>query len=172
MTEKKNNSESLDQFKPKERVLLAWNTLEKEHYERGPLWYVGVFAFMILGVAYGIYSESWSSIIVFILLSAVAILYANNIPPRIRVFITEDGIYINKKIYPYKSIGVFWVIEAGNGIRRLGFRLKTGLQHEKEVILAEEITAEMIREVLKNVLPEDTEQTEGFISRLTRALKL
>lgn len=157
-------------FKPKEKTLVAWEAAEKEQYHRGPVWYIILIAVMLLAALYGLYTGSWTTIIVFLLIPVAVILYANTEPKKIEVFVTEKGIYIDKKFTSYEDISIFWIFEDFE-VKKFGFRRTNWLQTEKEVLL-HDLDTDILRRALNRYLKEDKDKKEGFISHFIRVLKL
>jgi len=169
---KKTESTNVEEFKfmPKEKVLLAWEAADKEHYQKTPIWYIGLFIITALGIIYGAYSGSWSTITAFILIPVAIILYGNAESRFNEIFFTEKGIYINKKFTPYKEISRFWVFNEFP-IKKMGFRGTGFLQIEREILI-HDVDPDLIRKALNSFIKEDEDKEESFISHLLRILKL
>lgn len=174
MKPQKKKGSSLHNFQhtPKEKVLVAWEAMEKEHYERGSKWYVGLFIFTLVTVLYGVFTKSWTTIVAFLLMPVAIILYSSSAPKRNEIFITEKGIYINKKSYRYKEMSDFWVFDDDeHPVHKLGFRNKGMLQVETEVLL-HDLDTDMIRSILGKFVKEDKKHIEHLSSHLIRIFKL
>ena len=156
-------------YLPKEEVILGWVTSSKEYYHKGHFWYLGVFLLLAIGVFFAIMSKSWTTTIVFVLLGSTLILQANENPDHTEIFITESGIYINKKIYEYKKIKEFWIIESAM-TQKLVF-LPKGFQVEKTIFI-EDIDPTSIRLILKHFIKENPHKKENFVDHIIRFFKL
>ena len=167
---KEDPSSPFFQFEPEEEILIAWEAVEKEHYPRGPLWYIGFLVGIAIGVLYGIFTGSWSTVIVFLLIPVATILYSSTPPKKNEIFITHKGIYINKKFTPYKEISEFWILD-DHHIKKLGFRQTGFWQFETEILL-HDMDKEIVRSTLKKFIKEDTEHIENIFSHLIRLFRL
>jgi len=157
-------------FQPKEKVIIAWEAVEKEHYPRSAKWYVGVILMMIFGVVYGAFTSSITMIIVFVLMASVMILYAHNLPRLIEVFITGKGIYIDAKLYKYGQIKNFWVFDE-HPVCKFGFQESKKL-HRIHDILLHDVDPDIVRNTLKYFITEDVHKKEGVKSHLSRYFRL
>lgn len=157
-------------FMPKEKVLLGWEAADKEHYPRTAAWYIGLFILTALGIIYGAYTGSWTTITSFILIPVAIILYGNVESRFNEIFFTEKGIYINEKFTPYKEISRFWIFD-DFPIKKMGFR-ETGFLQIERTFLLHNVNPELIRDALSSFIKEDENKKEGLISHLIRILKL
>lgn len=151
-------------------VLFAWRALESEHYAKNHLWYVGVFLFLLLTVLYGVLIQSWTTVIVFVMLTVVMILYANEPPKEIEIFITEVGIYKNEVFFSYESLKHFWILKS-EFTEKLGFMPKAFFQFGEELLL-HDVDSEKMRILLSHFLLEKKDMKESFIHHMIRILKL
>lgn len=91
---------------------LKWEASEYIHHEKSPQWmlaYFGVVA-LILGLTYLMIKDVVSVIVIALLATAVFVL-ANRKPKTLSYELTDTGITINGREYPYNSFRSFSVVQ-------------------------------------------------------------
>jgi hypothetical protein len=87
-----------------------WQASEYVHHHKNSLWYFGVVGVVIIlsGLAYIL--KSWFSIALFIVMGTAVIVYAKR-PPRVLTYeLSNDGLTIDGKLFPFKTFRSFSVV--------------------------------------------------------------
>ncbi len=164
MLDKKNKN---DFGKP----LIGWKAPEFVKQERGKTWYMMAGISVILLIAWGIFTDSITFILVIVLLAGVFFLMRNHEPKEVDVVITNGGILLGNTFYPYEEIQTFWIIFKPPLVRVLNLRINKGLIRDISIQLEGQNPSD-IRLVLGGEVPEWKNKTEGLTDILIRVLKL
>src|SRR3989338_3551599 len=93
-----------------DQVLMEWLTPEFMPYPRGATWFMIAGILVLSLISYAIFTGSATMAIVFILMGGAYVLTHNQDPKIIQVRITQLGIYVGDKYYPYNTINAFWIV--------------------------------------------------------------
>ncbi len=153
---------------PVDPTALTWQASEYVHHDKRIAWHLGLFAIIAVLIAVAALTHQWLSIGVFIVMAVALVVYANKPPRVLNYAITDDGIQIDTKNYPFDSFKSFSVIQdvAWHVIdleptKRFMPRL---------TILFDDAQHDAIVEALGAYLPEEDRQPD-LIERLARYLK-
>ncbi len=166
--------EKLEQGSPpeeqKETTLLAWQAPEFSVYSRSWVYYLLTAIAFLAVVGYSIYSRDWFIIIIAVLLAGFFYWYPSIKPKDASYRITQLGIYINDRIYPYSEIHSFWIfINQKENKLNLIFNKKYLPQLS---LLLLDLDPLMIRNTLNKYVPEQEGRTESLVDKFIRLLKL
>lgn len=154
------------------RVVASWSVNEYERYDRGPFWY-GVACTAGLGLLiWALVTQNFLFAIIVVMFAVLIGLATFRHPRRVPVVLTDLGIGVGKRFWPWKELKSFWFIYDPPQVKTLyvGFRhsvtphLNLPLENENPL---------PIRENLLRFLPEDlTKDEEPLSDWLARLLKL
>ena len=106
------DTDSVDSSEPQSLPVaepIAWQAEEYIQGAKQPIWYVGFAVVVIILVAVAILTKAWTFIVLIIVMSAAALVYAHR-PPRILNYsLSNKGVHINDMLHPlgeFKSFGV------------------------------------------------------------------
>lgn len=153
-------------------IIYEWTVKEYEKYFRSPRWYLiaGVLAFFLL--LYAIFSSNYLFALIIVLISIIVFLHDVQEPQDIPFAITEAGLVLGRKFYPYTELKDFWIIYDPPVTKQMYFRLDNLVKHQISVPLME-YDPLAIREELLKFIDEDLEQTEENLSeRLAKTFKI
>lgn len=153
-------------------IHLAWEFPEFVQHKRGKWWYI-IAAIILAGFVFYSVMTSNFLFVVILLLGVFVLIYRFLQGPRpVTVKIGQDGILVDRKLYPYKELKSFWLIYEPPTIKYLYFDFKNRLKKHLPVPL-EDINPLQVRESLLNYLEEDLEkEEEGFSETLSRFLRI
>lgn len=152
---------------PKE---LSWQALEFTEYKKHPLWYVAL-AVLIAGlVLYGIYTQSWTTVVTFILFGLMIANYAARKPKTVTVKLTSNGVSVDTANYEYKVVRKFWIIYYPPEVKTLYLETNAYLNNLIRIELGNQ-DPRKVKEFLKPYLEEDLEATESIADVIARKLK-
>jgi len=154
-----------------DKVLLQWKAPEFIIHRKGKAWFLIAGIITLLLIIYAIYTNSATMAIVFIILAGVYYLTHNQHPKIIDVSITELGVFVDNKFYPYNMINSFWIVYHPNYVHNLYLRL-SGKTFTKVVIQLDAQDPVEVRKTLAKEIPEVEGGTESFSEMLIRLLRL
>ena len=149
-------------------TLIHWEAPEFEIIERDRKWLLGVTVFLILIVAYALFTNSIVMAITFILIGIVGYMHFEREPRILTFLITPDGVAAGKEIYFFSNINSFWIFYEPEGKKLISLHTKTYLAPFVHIPIHEEDPAE-IREVLLKYIPE-VKQEPGLVDSFERFL--
>ena len=153
-------------------LVFSWNVREYEQHDRDRRWYI------IAGLAgaalllFSIISGNYLFALVVVLFGII--LFLQDIQPPMEVFfgITEAGIVIGDKYYPFKEIGKYWIVYNPPEVKNLYFATSNMLRHRLKIPLLDN-DPRPVRDFLNQFIVEDLDQEQEPLSdRLGRILKL
>jgi hypothetical protein len=88
-----------------------WQASEYVQHHKGPGWYSGLGAIILILLGVAIITHQWLSIAVFLVMAIAVVVYAHK-PPRILTYMLDfKGITIEDKFYPYDQFRSFAVLQ-------------------------------------------------------------
>lgn len=147
---------------------LSWEAPEYHLQPKTTAWYVGVGVLLALLLFAAFLMRSFLSGVVFALLGLLVLLYSERPPRTARFTLSEEGVRINDRFYPYRELGGFNVVESPTGPLALvrSRRLVMPLLH----IPLGEHAAEAIRARLRPHLTEDQDLRESLADLIAHRL--
>lgn len=141
------------------KTLLSWTFPELPHYHRSRGWYVGIGVFAVLMLAWAVFQRNPLFAIIIILLVAILAFQSRLKPKILTTNITEDGIEIGQRFYPYDDIRKFWIFYKPPHVKILYVGFKSALRPVLGIPL-EKANPLKIREELLAFLEEDLSKEE------------
>jgi hypothetical protein len=153
------------------KLLLHWKAPEFIIHHRGVKWFLTAGIILILLIAYAIYTRSATMAIVFIILGGVYYLTHNQHPKIIDIKVTELGIFMGEKFFPYNMINSFSIIYHPPYIHHINLRLadKTLSRVAVQLDVQDPVA---VRKLLVREIPEVEGDSESFTEMLIRMLRL
>ena len=154
----------------KESVLLAWKALEYQDYSYD--WkYYGVFALALLAVlGYSIYAQDWFVLAIAVILAGFMFWYQRKKPVERTYRLTQLGMYIDHRFYPYHDIYSYW-LQLNTSYRSLNIIFAKKYIPQMTILFGETDPMK-IRQVLSKYIPEEDSHTENMQDRLMRWFRL
>ena len=148
------------------KILMEWEAPEYNHYEKGSDWYwwVGLATVVLLGFA--LWQRSFLFGVLVLLGWFTVILYASRHPRIINFAITERGILIEDRLYPWHELKSFWIFYNPPLRREISLESNRTLMPYIKIPLAEELDPSKIKDAIKKFLQE-VEQQESLIDNLS-----
>lgn len=150
---------------------MEWKTMEFIHYPKSVRWFLVFFAIILTLTIYAILSGSATMAIVFLLIGGMVCLIHGQEPKIIDIKITEMGMQVADRFYPFSSVRAFWIVYKPNFVTRLYLRLadKTGTQIKIELNQQNPVE---LRRILNKELHEVEGGEESMFDLLIRLLRL
>ena len=153
------------------KLLLEWKAPEFISHPKSATWFLMASIVILLLIVYAIYTNSATMAIVFIVLAGVYYLTHRQTHRMIDIKITELGIYMDEKFYPYNMINSFWVVYHPPYVHTLNLRLGTKSRTKITIQLDQQNPVE-VRKLLAREIPEIEGEEESFGDALVRLLRL
>jgi hypothetical protein len=153
------------------KTILTWQAPEFIAHQRGKKWFLIAGIVVLLLVLYALYTNSATMAIAFIVLAGVYYLTHNQNPKIIDVRITELGISVADKFYPYNMINSYWIVYNPPYVHNLNLRL-SNKTFSKVVVQLDVQDPVEVRKILAKELPEIEGESESMAEILIRLLRL
>lgn len=140
-------------------LLYEWRTKEYEQHERSPRWYIIMISLGIALVIYGMFADNFLFSLIIILAAIILFLQSRQDPQQVSLSITELGVGIGSRFYPFTELGDFYIIYDPNVTKMLYIETKSLLRPKLRLPLEDQNPLE-IREALLEVLDEDLDREE------------
>lgn len=138
-------------------VLHEWTIQEYDQHERGIWWYMFMIVLGLALVFYGIVSGNFLFSLIIILFAIIMFLQAHQTPPQVPFQITELGVVIGRRFYPYSELKEFYLIYNPPEIKTLFIDTNSPLKPMLRIPLLDTNPVDL-RHTLREYLPEDTEK--------------
>ena len=152
---------------PKE---ISWQALEFPEYKKHPLWFMALAVIIAALVVFGIYTNSWTTIVVFSLLGIMAFIHSSKRPQTIAVRLDGTGIHLNDVSYNYAIIKKYWIIYSPAEVKVLYLETTSYLDHTVKIELGNQ-DPRPVKDFLKQYLEEDLDGEERFVDVVARKIK-
>lgn len=154
------------------RIIHQWEIPETAQYQRGRAWYVVMGLIALALIAYALLTANFLFALLILLLAAVIFMSHSRAPLTVKVAITEEGIWLNKKFYRYPDLRAFWIVEEPPLVKSLYLDFQSSVRPSLSVYLDTQEPA-IIRETLSKFIAEDgAKKEEPFSDLIWRMLKL
>lgn len=151
------------------KILMEWEPVEFREAPRNDNWYLwlGIAAAVLITIA--ILTKTYIVAVTFFLLAVVLVMFAQKPVKRMRVRITDTGLEVRNRFYPYHTLKNFWVLYNPPHVTTLNFsqREKISLYINIEI---EDQDPVKLRDILLEYLPEDENKEEDFVDAVARRL--
>ena len=147
--------------------LLCWIAKEYEIHEYSQKYILGIGGIVLFLLIIGIVTTNYFFIVFVILAFFVIMMYGKHTPREFTFAIAEEGIYLGKKYYSWKSLKSFWIFERLNPAE-LSLETEAMLNPYIRIPINNE-KPEKIREIMKQFLPEK-EHTAFLTDEIARRI--
>jgi hypothetical protein len=151
------------------KELVSWEAPEYTYYRRNADWYwwTGIIAFGLL--VFAIVQRSFLFGVLIVVGWFTVMLYALRVPGKIKVIISDQGIQIEKNLYPWRNLESFWIFARPANNDELSLKSKKTFSPFIKIPLGS-ADQEELKEIIKKFLPE-AEQEESLIDNLSNLAK-
>lgn len=132
---------------------ISWIAPERIRYQRGKLWLTLSIVCVLAAAAWGFIYEAWTFSIAIIAFAIVYALTHMERPQDVKIVISDIGIKVGGRRYPYNKIKAFWLIYEPPHTKTLYIRVIGDLALDIPIELNDQNPAE-IREFLISKVPE------------------
>lgn len=152
-------------------AVLSWIAPETLKHERGMVWKVSVGLLLVGAVVYGILSNAWTFSLVLVVFAIVYYITHREHPKDVEVKISDVGLKVGDRKYPYGRIKAFWFIYEPPYVSTLNIRVEGGLVDDVVIQLGTQNPMEA-KAVLSKHLTELEGQTEKLSDIFFRLFKI
>jgi hypothetical protein len=153
-------------------ILHEWTIQEYDQHERGVMWYIVLGTLAVLFIAYGIFSGNFLFALIIILAAVIIFLQSHQTPLQVLFSITELGVVVGSRFYPYSDFKDFYLIYQPPEVKTLFIIPQQVYRPMLRIPLLDKNPVE-IRHTLREFLPEDTEkEAEPFSDTFARTWKI
>lgn len=151
------------------KVFFEWEPLEFREAPRNDNWYLwlGIAAAILITIS--ILTKTYIVAVTFFLLAVVLVMFAQKPVKRMKVRITDTGIEVRGRFYPYHTLKQFWVFYDPPHLTTLNFSQREKISLNINIELEEQDPV-AIRDLLLQYLPEDENKEEDFVDTVARHL--
>jgi len=151
--------------------ILSWVAPEYIKHQKGTVWITISISVAAGLIAYAILTKSWTMAAAFFTLVLVYFMEHKQKPENIPIEITEMGIMIKSKFYPFSHMKTFWIIYNPPFVKTLHIRFASRKSNDLVVQLGDQDPVK-VRNLLLTQLVEWEGKEESITDVLVRVLKL
>jgi len=153
-------------------IVYSWSVKEYEKFDRSRRWYVLMAIIAIALIAYAVISANYLFALIVVLFGIIISLQEMNEPVEVDFAISETGIVVGTKYFPFSELEKYWIIYNPPEVKTLYFEPKNIIKHRLSIPLLDADPL-LIRSYLNQYLLEDLEtEQEPLSDRLGRLLKM
>ena len=153
-----------------EKPILAWQGQEFPEYSRNRKWYVLVGVIGVLLTVGALILQQWLTAPVFALATYVVLRHADDKPRTLTYQISRLGVTVGGKFHPFGELKTYWIVY-NPPAKTVTFQ-STGRLKPLVKLHLEDVDPEAVREALKPYLAETPKQSEDFIDKFSRFIRL
>lgn len=154
-------------------VLETWNVTEYNQHERPTRWYVIMLTLGVFLVGYAMFTSNFLFALVIVLFAIIVFLQSHQAPHTIPFSITDLGIVLNNRFYPYSELSDFYIIYNPPEVKTIFFEPHTIFRPRLRVEMTEDQDPTEIKFVLRQFLEENfSKEEEPLSDKIAREWKI
>ncbi len=161
----KNNPSAYDHH------ILSWHAPEHLHYNRGIVWKIIAVLFVAAAIILGYVYDDWTFSVAVMAFALVYYLFHREKPQIVNVKISDIGIKVGHRRYPFSKIKAFWIHYEPPYTNSLMIRVSNDLAVDIEIQLYDQNPSE-VRELLLEKIPELEGEKESVLNLFSKLFKL
>lgn len=152
--------------------IVAWEVDEYEKHDRPLRWYLVMSVVAVTLMVYALFTANFLFAVIILMIGIIAYLSGFREPDKLTVIITDAGLVIGKRFYPFKDLTDFSIAYEPPHVKILYVQCKS-VWHPLLSIPMEDVDPNDVRESLLPYLFENLERTEETLTDLiSRVYKL
>lgn len=151
--------------------VISWEAPERIKHKRGKFWKIFMSAAFISAATIAFVHNQWTFSMAIIAFAIVYYLINKEHTKDVEVSISNIGIKVGKRKYPFSKIKAFWIIYEPPLVKTLNIKVHNDLSGDISIQLNEQDPSE-IREFLIERIPELEGKSEALSDILVRLFKL
>lgn len=153
----------------KNNVLYSWDAPEFVYHEKPKYWHILIYSVVLSLILVMLLFKQWFAVPVFILLGILVYQYSEVKPKLIRVTITDLGILVSNKFYPFSEIKTFWVLYKPP-LKQLNLELTKRFSPIISILL-EDTDPVVIKDLLSPHIIQDSQRSEDLLDKFIRMIR-
>lgn len=154
-----------------DEAIFSWVAPEAIKHERGTIWKFFIGAALVFTIAWGIVYNAWTFSLAVGVFAVVYYLIHLEHPKDIEIKISNIGIKVGGRKYPYSRIKAFWIIYEPPYIKTLNLRVTGEMISDITIQLNGQHPAD-VRQFLMERIPELEGQSEKLSDIFLRLFKI
>lgn len=150
---------------------ISWIAPEAVRHERGTIWKSLMLIMTLLAIGLGIYFNAWTFSLAIGTFALVYTLVHREHPRDVEIKISNIGIKVGNRQYPFARVRAFWLIYEPPMVKTLNLLVDGELLPEVSIQLSDQNPA-IIREFLMKKVPELSGKDESLTDIFLRIFKL
>lgn len=151
-------------------IHLEWQAQTRPDHVRSPRWYMFGGSLCAIMVAYGVFSGSWSTSLVFAFIPALYYLVRNQSHVQHTIRIMDLGVEFDGRLCVWGELKEFWIL-AGPGYHELHIA-PMKVSRPEIVIQTGTIDPFVVRDTLGQFLPQIADRRERILDAIIRFCKI
>lgn len=153
------------------KPLLSWEAPRYHKQDRPKWWYIAAISIAVGLFIYGLLANAWT-LSVLVLVVVGTFYYTDHKPaPVVTIQISESGILVGKRFYPFTMFQAFWIDFAPPALDDLHFVPKNNYKYELTLLLNGQDPA-LIRRVLQRFVPELADREKSITESFSKIIGL
>lgn len=140
-------------------VLHAWTVQEYEQHERAVSWYIVMITVGLFLILFALFTGNFLFALIIILFGIIMFLQAHQVPLQVPFKITELGVILNDRFYPWIELKDFYIIYQPPMVKTLYLDTVSSFRPLLRIPLLDMNPVE-VRNTLKEYLEEDLDKEE------------
>ena len=152
-------------------AVMSWIAPEFIRHQRGLLWKIVMPILLFAAIFFGFYYGTWTFSIAIATFAIVYYLLHRQGPKDVEVRLSEVGVKVGGRHYPFSKIKAFWIIYEPLVSKTMYIRVSEDLSLDIPVQLEDQHPA-LVREFMISKVPEIEGQKVGMGELISRIIKL
>ncbi len=153
--------------------IMGWKVPEYEKHERTKSWYIIATTVALLLLLFSFVTLNFLFAVIIIVVALVVIIHDGREPDKIKVSITDEGVFVGKKFFDFDEFRNFAVVyKPHQEVKNLYFEFKSFIRPRLSIPL-QNVNPLSIRKNLLKYISEDLDRTDQSLSEgLAKLFKL
>lgn len=154
-----------------DKALLQWSSHLVQDFHRSSRWYLTAGTGLAILVIYSLFTGQWTFAAALTVFAGVYYYISVQETPTVEVKVSDIGVKVGKRVYPYTDLKTFWVEYNPPYFQNL--HLVTRNRFKPEVsIQIHQINVSDLRTILTRYIPEWAEKQNSLTDNITQSLGL
>lgn len=133
---------------------IEWEALEHLEVERRPDWFWGIGILTVIGIVLAILTKNYLLAFIILVSGILMTVFSLEKPKMLKIEISEQGIKVDKNLYPFKNIKSFWLYQSSAGRSMIMLNVDRSVRPIFSLPLAQTVDPVILRNELLKFIPE------------------
>ena len=148
---------------------MEWEAPEHSIVERRPDWFWGIGILTVAGIVIAILTKNYLLAFIILISGVLLVLFSLEKPKTLRVEVSEQGIKVNRDLYPFRNLKSFWLYESAAGRAMLMLNADRSIRPIFSLPLAQTVDPVILRNELLKFIPE-VEYQESLTDKIAEKI--